>query len=59
MSEVQLGIYDVYFEHWDGIIDYVRVTAEDEYHAEQKVRALCCIPDEHPVREIEYRGEAY
>ena len=56
MSEVQLFVYDVYYDDEDGIVERVRVTAEDEYDAEDRARALCYMPN--GVREVEYRGEA-
>ena len=57
MTEVQLFVYDVYFDDEEGFVDRVRVYAEDEYHAEQRALALYHMPN--GAREVEYRGEAY
>lgn len=52
---VDLGVYDVLFETETGM-ESVRVYAEDEYHAEDKVRAMYPMPK--GIHEVVYRGEA-
>ena len=52
---MDLGVYDVLFESETGL-ESVRVYAEDEDHAEEKVRAKYPMPK--GVYEIVYRGEA-
>ena len=54
MEEVDLFIFDVYYETKDGV-DYVRIRAEDEEHAEEKFRAFYPL---ETITEIECRGEA-
>ena len=59
MSEVDLGVYDVYFiveEEDCSVFDFVRVTAEDENHAEDLARQRQYMP--HGVYEVLYRGAA-
>jgi hypothetical protein len=52
---MDLGVYDVLFETETGL-ESVRVYAEDEYHAEDKVRAMYPMPK--GIHEVVYRGEA-
>ena len=59
MNEVDLGVYDVYFiveEDDCSFFDFVRVTAEDESHAEDLARQQQYMP--HGVYEVLYRGAA-
>jgi|688.fasta_scaffold10146_49 hypothetical protein len=58
MDQAVLGFYDVFFECEDDqgtFVDYVRVRAEDEQHAEELVRASYFMP--YGVQEVVYRGE--
>jgi hypothetical protein len=58
-NEVVLSVYDVWFECDDGdggtYMEYARVRAEDESHAEDLARRTQYMP--HGVSEIIYRGE--
>lgn len=59
MSEVQLGVYDVFFEfvgEYDCGVEFVRVVAEDEEHAVEKARARQYMP--YGASDVVYRGEA-
>ena len=54
MEEVDLFIFDVYYETKDGV-DYVRFRAEDEEHARDKFNEAYPFDT---IVEIECRGEA-